>query len=190
MQRREATVGENASAIGTKRDLMAYTTTEWNALVAYVDGLPAELWTGPTDAAGWPVKDHVSHLTQWDRALIALLRNQVPLKESLGISDTAWAADSYDPMNEEIRRLTLNDPVQKVKADRDATWADLMSLLGEFCEEELARPGAEVGFAVGTRPLNDSVHAQSVLQVLVEWCGGSYAEHLRYITTLVEGESA
>jgi len=183
-------VDETLPSISTKQELIAYTTDEWNALVTYVDSLPAGQWSSPTDAAGWSVKDHVSHLTQWDRAVIALLRHQVPLKESLGISDTTWAADSYDPMNDEIRQRALHDPVQQVKADRDATWADLVALLGELNEELLAQPSTEAGLAVGTRPLNDSIHAGSVLQVLVEWCGGSYAEHLRYIKALVQGQPA
>ena len=183
-------MGENASAIITKQDLIASTTSAWDALVAYVDGLPEEQWSGPKDAAGWSVKDHVSHLTQWDRAVIALLRDQVPLQETLGISAAAWSAGSYDPMNEEIRQLAVDDSVQKVKADRDATWADLVALLSELSDEQLARPAGEVGLVVGQPALNPSARSESVLQVLVDWCGGSYAEHLRYITTLIEAQSA
>jgi hypothetical protein len=189
IQRLETSLGNQAPAIDSKQKLIDSTTTAWNTLVTYVDGLAVEQWTGPTDAAGWTVKDHVSHLTEWDRAMIALLRTQVPLKETLGISDTAWSAGSYDPMNEEIRQFTVNEPVSQVKAERDVTWTDLVSLMDQLSEAQLARPGAAVGLAVGTRPLNDAVHAQSVMQVLVEWCGGSYAEHLRYVKSLVEGES-
>ena len=183
-------MGENAPPITTKQDLIAFTSTKWSALVAYVDGLPDEQWTSLKDAAGWSVKDHVSHLTSWDRAAIALLRYRVPLKETLGISAAAWSAGSYDPMNEEIRQRALDDPVQKVQADRDATWADLVALLSDLSEEQLARPGAEVGLTVGEPALNPAVRSESVLQVLVDWCGVSYAEHLRYIRTLVEGQSA
>ena len=183
-------MGGNRSAIITKRDLIASTTSAWDALVAYVDGVPDEQWTGPKDAAGWSVKDHVSHLTNWDRAVIALLRNKVPLQETLGISAAAWSAGSYDPMNEEIRQLTVNDSVNRVKADRDITWTDLLALLNELSDEQLARPAGEVGLVVGQPALNPSARSESVLQVLVDWCGSSYAEHFRYITTLVEGQSA
>jgi Mycothiol maleylpyruvate isomerase N-terminal domain len=57
-------MAEDISAIITKRDLIASTTSTWDALVAYVDGVPDEQWSDPKDAAGWSVKDHVSHLTQ------------------------------------------------------------------------------------------------------------------------------
>jgi uncharacterized damage-inducible protein DinB len=178
-------VGENVDAIATKQDLIGYTTAAWGALVAYVDGLPADQWTGPKDAAGWSVQDHVAHVTHWDRAVIEALRNNVPMPETLGISDTAWAAESFDPMNEEIRRRAPSDSVHQLKAERDATWADLVSLMGELSEEQLARSGAEAGLAIGPRPL-----AEPLLQVLVDYCGNHYAEHLRDIKAIVAGDPA
>ena len=36
---------------------------------------------------GWSVKDHVSQVTKWDRAVIELLRTGAPMQETLGISD-------------------------------------------------------------------------------------------------------
>ena len=185
---------EKLSSVSTKQDLIAYTTSEWDALVAFVDGLTDEQWTGPKDEAGWSVKDHVSHLTQWDRAVIELLRNNAPLQGTLGISAAAWTAGSYDPMNEEIRHLAVNDLVHKVKADRDATWTNLVSLMSDLSEELLARPGAEVGLAIGETTLcpRGIIYAASepLLQVLVDYWGASYGEHLRYIKTIVEGEPA
>jgi hypothetical protein len=131
------------------------------------------------------VKDHVAHVTKWDRAVIERLRNGVPMQETLGISDAAWSADSWDPLNEEIRRLAVNDSVHAVKAERDATWTDLVSLVGELGEDQLARPGAEAGLGVGERPLSGPV-----LHVLVDYWGGHYGEHLNGIKAIVEGELA
>ena len=120
-------MSEHLSAVTTKQDLIASTTTAWHTLVTYVDGLTAEQWTEPRDAAGWSVKDHVSHVTLWDRAVIEAFRNQAPMQETLGISETAWSAGSFDPMNEEIRHLADTAGVDRVKADRDATWTDLVA---------------------------------------------------------------
>ena len=147
--------------------------------------LTAEQWAGPRDAAGWSVKDHVSHVTQWDRAVIAALRNQVPMRETLGISETAWTAGSFDPMNEEIRHLADTDGVDRVKADRDATWTDLVALMGELSEEQLGQSGAEAGLAVGTGPLDEPV-----LEVLADYWGAHYAEHLQDIQAIVDGAPA
>ena len=178
-------MSERVSALTTKQDLMAQTITAWNTLVEYVDGLTAEQWTGRRDAAGWSVKDHVSHVTLWDRAVIAALRNQVPMQETLGISETAWSAGGFDPMNEEIRHLADAEGVEQVKADRDATWTDLVALMDELTEEQLAQSGAQAGLAVGTGPL-----VEPVLEVLADYWGAHYAEHLQDIQAIVDGDSA
>jgi hypothetical protein len=175
---------EQAPAITTKQELIDYTTAEWEALVGYVDGLTAEQWTDPKDAAGWSVKDHVLHVTQWDRAVIATLRNQVPMQETLGISETAWSAGSFDPMNEEIRHLADTEGVDRVKADRDATWTALVALMGKLSEEQLTQSGGEAGLAVGTGPL-----VEPVLEVLADYWGGHYAEHLRDIQDIVASDA-
>ncbi len=177
-------MSEKMSALTTKQDLIAQTTTAWNTFVTYVDGLTAEQWTEPRDAAGWSVKDHVSHVTHWDRAVIAALRNQVPMRETLGISETAWSAGTFDPMNQEIRHLANTAGVDRVRADRDATWTDLVALMDELSEEQLGQSGAEAGLAVGTGPL-----AEPVLEVLADYWAGHYAEHLRDIQAIVASET-
>jgi hypothetical protein len=178
-------MGELRSPIATKQDLIDDTTGTWDAFVAHVDGLTDDQWTGPKDAAGWSVKDHVSHVTKWDRAVIERLRGGARLRDTLGISEGAWVAEGFDPMNEEIRWLAVADSVQAVKAERDATWNEVVSLLGALDEDLLARPGAEVGLQVGERPL-----PEPVLQVLGDYLGEHYREHLGYVRAIVESEPA
>src|SRR5215216_3548664 len=131
-QRMETSLSKQSPVSDSKQTLIDSTTNAWKTLVTYVDGLTAEQWTEPRDAAGWSVKDHVSHVTQWDRAVIEALRNQVPMRETLRISESAWSAGSFDPMNEEIRHLAHTAGIDQVKADRDATWTDLVPLMGEL----------------------------------------------------------
>src|SRR5829696_7217008 len=183
-QRMEASLNKEAPAIDSKQKLIDHTTTAWNTFVTYLDGLTAEQWTEPRDAAGWSVKDHVSHVTHWDRAVIAALRNQVPMRDTLGISETAWSAGSFDPMNEEIRHLANTAGVDRVRADRDATWTDLVALMDELSEEQLGQSGTEAGLAVGTGSLDEPV-----LQVLAEYWGAHYTEHLQDIQAIVASGS-
>ena len=183
-QRMETSVDKQAPATDAKQRLVDSTSTAWNTFVTYVDGLTADQWTQPRDAADWSVKDHVSHVTQWDRAVIAALRHQVPMRETLGISETAWSAESFDPMNEEIRHLADTEGVDRVKADRDATWTDLVALMGELSEEQLSQSGAEAGLAVGTGPL-----VEPVVEVLMDYWGAHYAEHLRDIQAIVASDA-
>jgi hypothetical protein len=180
----ETSLDNQAPAMDAKQKLIDSTATAWNTLVTYVDGLTAEEWTEPRDAAGWSVKDHVSHVTQWDRAVIEALRNQMPMRETLGISETAWSEGSFDPMNEEIRHLVDTEGVDRVKADRDATWTDLVALMDELSEEQLGQSGAEAGLAVGTGSLDEPV-----LEVLMDYWGAHYAEHLQDIQAIVNSDA-
>jgi uncharacterized damage-inducible protein DinB len=175
---------DEGAAVRTKQELIDHTGSAWDDFVTYVDGLTTEQWTGPRDAAGWSVKDHVSHVTLWDRAVINRLRHNVPMEETLGISAGAWADESVDPMNEEVRRLTLADAVDRVCADRDATWIEVVSLLEDLSEKQLARSGEEAGLAVGTAPLSGSV-----LTVLASYWGDHYREHLEVIKAIVADAS-
>lgn len=175
---------DEGSGVRTKQELVDHTGSEWDDFVTYVDALTTEQWTGPRDEAGWSVKDHVSHVTLWDRAVIRRLRHNVPMEETLGISAGAWADESVDPMNEEIRRLALADAVDRVCADRDATWIEVVSLLEDLDEEQLARSGKDSGLAVGTEPLSGSV-----LTVLASYWGDHYREHLEVIKAIVADES-
>lgn len=162
----------------TRQQLIANATAAWSQFVAYLDQLPDARWMEPRDQAGWSVKDHISHVTKWDRATIDLLRDGAPVQQSLRISDAAWTNDSYDPMNEEIRQQTLNDPVATVKTDRDATWSDLVALLSQLDDAFLASPGAAAGLAIGNHPLEDPVGP-----VLNEYLALHYQEHLAHIKT-------
>jgi len=60
----ETSVGKQSPASDSKQTLIDSTTTAWTTFVTYVDALTDEQWTEPRDAAGWSVKDHVSHVTQ------------------------------------------------------------------------------------------------------------------------------
>jgi hypothetical protein len=176
-------VTDTATAITTRQELIDYTTREWGAFVEYVDGLTDEQWLGRTDAAGWSVKDHVSHVTQWDVAVVELFRDGVPMQQSLGVPDEEWTLDDYDPMNARIRLRFLEDGVETVRADRDATWTDLVSVLENLTDEQLATSPGELGLNVGDES------APTLLQELVGYQGGHYEEHLEYIRIVVESDA-
>lgn len=172
---------DTPTAINTRQELIEYTTSEWDTFVSSIDSLTQEQWLAPTDAAGWSVKDHVSHVTQWDVAVVELFNNDGTMQRALGIPDSEWTLDDYDPMNERIRQRTIDDSIEKVKADRDATWTALVSALEALSDDKLAAPPAKAGLNVGDEA------ADSLLHELVGYLGGHYAEHLRCIRLIVEG---
>jgi hypothetical protein len=45
-------------------------------ITAYLDGLADEQWLAARDAAGWNLRDHVTHLAAWADGIAALLRRE------------------------------------------------------------------------------------------------------------------
>lgn len=168
---------EAHSIPANKAELLDDLKTRWNAFVEFVDSLPHEQWTGPTDPAGWTVSDHVSHVTAWDQAVVALLRDRTPRQRTPQVSDAAWA-DSVDAINEEIRRRTMGRPVGTPQFERDATFANLRAAVAGLPDVDLERPGREFGL---------DEDGKFPREVLVSWLGGHYDEHREYIATPVEG---
>ena len=160
----------------TKAELLAYTEERWRAFVTYADALSEAEWTGPTDAGGWSVKDHVAHVVTWVRAEIALLRHRTPLQKSAGIPDAVWNAGDFDPINEEVRQQTIGDSPAAVRAERDRVFRKLVEVVSRFSDDDLARPANDFGL---------DEQGKSLLAVLTEYHGDHFAEHRGYIAIIV-----
>lgn len=161
-----------------KAELLAYTDERWTRFVGFIDALSDEQWEGPTDAAGWNVKDHVAHVALWDRAEVVMLRHGTPMREALGLSDLAWSDKSFFLTNEEIREQTVGDPPKAVRQERDRVYGELIAVISGFSEADLARPATEFGFEDAGQPL---------LQLLTEYHGDHFEEHRGYIEIIVRG---
>jgi hypothetical protein len=172
----------DASPSGSGRlpcDLVRHTQSRWRRFVAYVDSLPEDAWSRPTDAAGWTVKDHVAHVTAWDDSLVRLLVSGTPRPESLGISAAAWSG-GYGPVNEEIRQHTLHDSVESVRSARDRTWREVQALFARFSDDDLRQPATRFGLE-GDR--------DSLFDKLIDDLGVHYEQHLGYIQAIVDSAS-
>jgi hypothetical protein len=158
-----------------KTELLAYVQERADALIAFTDALPDTTWTGPTDAAGWTIKDHVAHLVYWDRAEIALLLHGTSLQESTAMPDAIWSSGDFDAMNEWNRESAVNESPAAVRAERDRVFAKLFEVVGGFSESDLARPVRDFG-------LEDS--DRTLLAVCADFYGDHFEEHRRYIEQL------
>lgn len=159
----------------TKAELLAHTEERWRAFVTSTDALSEAEWTGPTDAAGWSVKDHVAHAVLWVRTEIALLRHRTPMQQSLGIADAVWHAGD-DPINEEVRQQTIADSPAAVRAERDRVFPKFVAAVSRLSDDDLARPAIDFG---------PEDQGKSLLAVLTEYNGDHFEEHRGYIETIV-----
>jgi hypothetical protein len=160
-----------------KAELLAYDEERMRAFVASTDALPEAEWTGPTDANGWSVKDHVMCVVSWTRAEIALLQFGTPLKESQGMSDALWDTWNFDQWNDHVRQQWLNDSPAAVRAERDSVFAKLIEVVSGLSDDDLARPAAAFGY--------DWEGEKSLLAELTEYHGDHFKEHQGYIEAIV-----
>lgn len=151
----------------------------WLRLNAFIESLtPAQL-AGPTDAAGWTVKDHLAHLAAWERGLACLLQRR-PRHEGMGVEESVYLHAGLDDLNEAIRRVTVDTPIDEVIADLRETHARVRAMIAEMPDADLQRtyswflpdePGEDDG-----RPIISRIAANT---------DGHFDEHLPWMEAIV-----
>lgn len=159
----------------TKQDLIADTRESANALIRAADMLPDEVWMSPTDSAGWTIRDHVAHVVWWDVATIAQMRDGITQQAALDISDIVWSR-GIDAINEIIRAKSSEATPDDVRASWKTTQDDLLSLLASWLERTYQAPAREKGF--------EDEGEVRLIDVLADYLGGHYREHLAYIEAI------
>ncbi len=170
---------QEQQVVRNREALIDHTSSEWGKFVTYVDSLSDADWTGPADPAGWTVKDHVAHVTQWDIAITNLFRDGTPMQRTLESPVGEWNVD-YESINERLRQRTIADSIEKVRSDRDAVWLELLDALRALTDEQLSTPAGEVGINV------DEGDQTPLLPTLVTYLGGHYAAHGEMIRIIAE----
>lgn len=95
---------------------------------------------GPTDAAGWTVRDHLAHLNAWADSTLGILRDGTPQAVTLQVDAATLAAHDYDPINETIRMRSADQPVEQVIAERQRMHVELDARIRNLPYERLLEP--------------------------------------------------
>jgi len=162
----------------TKAALLAQVRHGWNDFQAYLATLTPEQMTGPTDAAGWSVQDHVMHLVMWEKGVVGLFDGQVRY-EVMGLDFDTWASGDFDRMNAVMRERTQALSLDEVlRAFRD-THAALMAQVEALSDDALHLPYRHYQpAATGEAPIYKTVMTDTFLH---------YAEHRPWIEAIVTG---
>ena len=158
-----------------KTELLAFMRDQWNAFVSASDMLSDTVWTGPVDAAGWNVRDHVAHVTIWLRAETALLSAGTPIPESTGMPESIWNAGDTDAINAWFRQSIVTLSPAEVRIQRDHVFPKLFEVVSGMSDEEMAKPARETGLEASDRPL---------LEVMTENYGLHFDDHRAQIEQL------
>jgi uncharacterized protein (TIGR03083 family) len=177
----DANMPEETEMPATKTKLIDRIDRSWRDLQATIQSLAPEQLTTPTDAAGWSVKDHLAHLTAWERAMVSLL-NERPQWEGPGLTQEEYFSRDIDAVNEIIRERTLDTSPDDVLQDLEQTTSNLLRLIRQMPEERLQLPYSEFVTGHPGRPGSDE---PTIITTLSEDTWQAFEEHRTYIERIV-----
>lgn len=162
----------------SKKELLSEIDAAWATLNRALAKLTDTQITAIQDAAGWSVKDHLSHLAAWERSVIFYLQNK-PRNLALGVKVALLEKGPIDEINREIFEANRNVPLQEVRAQYQAVHHELMLLLAPMAEEDLLRSSGQ--FTPGNLEISKDPY-----DVIFDNTAGHIDEHLEWMATLVQ----
>ncbi len=162
----------------TKANLFQRLEQGWDELQAYLATLTPEQMTGPTDAAGWTVKDHITHLAAWEDGVCKLMQKQ-PFRVAMDIDPATWG-HGEDAENELIRQRyrgwSMDAVMQHFQRVHDRLLAQINAMTDDDLRLAYKDYDAETTQNV---PIVEKIKGNSF---------GHYAEHIPWIEALVKSK--
>lgn len=101
---------------------------ERNKLLALVDNLPPQERDEIRDPAGWSAKDHMAHLSMWERSMVYLLSGR-PRHDGLGVDRETYLRHDYDQTNDAIYREHRDRPWGFLRVQFDEVHGEMIDTL-------------------------------------------------------------
>jgi hypothetical protein len=161
-----------------KAEVLARIAHSRATLEAALGGLRQEQLTDSTDAQGWTVKDHLTHLAAWERLMAYLLRGQAR-HEGLGIPEATYRRAGVDAINAAIRDQYRDRSLDGAMALFHDAHRQLLAALEPLSYDDLLRPRSH--FLPG-EPGDDD--GRPILAGVLHNTAEHYVEHLAWIEAL------
>lgn len=166
----------------TVNNLLSKMQAGWDNFQTYLKTFTPEQLTGPTDAEGWTVKDHIVHLAGWEDGIAALLTGD-SRSERMGLDETAWGWEGFETKNALMQQQNKDKSLDEVLAMFAAAHQRMVEAVQSLTDADLLRPYRS--FEGDTTPDNDPDHA--IIWSVIGNSYGHYEEHQPWIDTLVKG---
>lgn len=164
----------------TKAELLERMAKSYEAAESLINIHDQSTLNAPLHSGGWSIKDHLAHLTAWERGMVALLQKQDRFN-AMGINQKETDIDEHDAINEALNTLHSSQSLSTVLTNFRQTHQDLLNTLASLSNEDLQKsyhhyqPQAAV----------DYFH-----KPVMGWVAGNtyahYAEHLVEIGRLLQ----
>lgn len=166
----------------SKDELLAQVQAGWDDLQAFLNGLSDDQLTIPTDAAGWTVKDHLSHLAAWEDGVHALLVGE-SRSERMGIDAHTWAEiwrlGDFDAANDLVRQLHRHKSASEVLELVRTVHGRLVEQIRGMSDDDLRRPYKSYD--------PTSTSENPITRTIIGNTFGHYEEHKEWIWAIVTG---
>ncbi|MBE2240205.1 MAG: ClbS/DfsB family four-helix bundle protein [Caldilineaceae bacterium] len=169
--------------VKSKHELMAAIDRDWTALMAALDRLQPTDFTAHQDTHGWTVKDHLIHLTAWERSVLFLLTGR-PRHAGLGVAEELYLSGDEDAINAAITAANQLTTAAAALADLRAVHNDMLARLATLDDASLQRRYRSY---LPDEPGNGD--GPPVLNVVYGNTAHHYADHLPWIEALVAGQA-
>jgi uncharacterized protein (TIGR03083 family) len=127
---------------------------------------------------GWAIKDHLAHITVWERGIARLLQGE-PRYEAMGVDALVRQGEHMDVLNEHIyQQHAALAGTEVLQMFRDAH-RELLAALAGLSDEDLLRPYAT--YAVHDEPQPDSAGKDPIVGWIAGNTFGHYDEHAGYM---------
>jgi len=156
-------IPEAAAMPQNMEELLALIQRDWQDLLTTVEALSREQLFA-TDSGGWAVKDHLSHISFWERYLIFHHLKGKPSHEVLQVDQNLFQQMSEDQQNALIYERSRSHAVSYIIEDLHQTHDELLAALATANFADFNKPG----------PYDDLVN-----RPLIESIAGNTYEHYR-----------
>ena len=169
--------------VTTKAELLIEIEHAWLALNTALEHLTEAQITMSQDAQGWTVKDHLIHITVWERSAVFFLQGQ-PRHQGLGVEEALYLNSNDDAINAAIYQRHTDVPLSEALSQFLSTHQQLLKQLQPLTAADLQKPyrhylPEEPGEGDGPPAMN----------VIYGNSAHHFAEHLPWITALIKGTS-
>jgi hypothetical protein len=165
--------------VTTKADLMAELDQTWAKFNTGLDRLSEPQMTTLTDAQGWTVKDHIIHMTYWERSAVFFLQGKAR-HAGLDVEEELYLRGNDDEINAAIFQKHHDLSLASALAQFRDVHRQLLALLQPLTDADLQKryraylpdePGEDDGPLAFNVVYGNSAH--------------HYKEHLAWIEALV-----
>jgi hypothetical protein len=167
----------NNKQFAFKRELLGNIDKSWKTFDKFINKLSEKQLTEVVDLQGWSIKDHIIHLTRWERSVEYFLQKR-PRYSGLGISKELSDSGDIDEINKVIYLQGKNTTLSEALAEFRSCHDSVIKLILSCTDDELKEPYNQF---ILDEPEDD----RKAYEVIYSNTSGHLEEHIEWISKLV-----